>query len=112
MFFVLALILGALSLVMQALVVWYGLKLFRIVGHTDYWSCAWKFYIVANCMILIRRLISFVPLFGLGRTLSDRFLAYIIVEELIAVGVSILFLLFGRKLVGLFGNYIFKSNKG
>ena len=109
MLFIITLILGALSLVMQFLVVGYGIKLFKIVGHTDYWSCAWKFYIVANGIILLRRVVSFLTVIFID--CNDRMLVYVVIEELLAVAVSILFLLFGTKLVGLFGAYVFKSNE-
>jgi hypothetical protein len=109
MLFILSMILGSISLVLQALVVFYGIKLFRIVGHTNYWSCAWKFYILANAIILLRRIVSFLTIIFVA--CGDQMLVYVIVEELLAVAVSVLFLLFGKKLVNLFGGYLFKNKE-
>ena len=119
--FYVCLILGLLSIVLQFLVVWYGLKLFKIVGHTEYWSCEWKFYIVGNGLIFFRRIVGLVPLIFVyfnkelqvvevlssNAFFSNKVLMYEITEEVITIAVSILFLLFGKKLVTLFKN-IFK----
>jgi len=101
--------LGLLSLTFQFLVVYYGVKLYKVVGNTEYWSIAWKLYLGANSIILLRRMVSLVTILVIH--CEPRILRYVIVEEILAIAVSILLLLFGKKLNCLFASYIFKHNK-
>jgi len=106
--FNIAIILGVFSILLQGLVIYYGIKLFTVVGKTEYWSMGWSFYVLGNLVILFRRLDSFYTLvFDLC---NNVLLKHMIIEGSLAIGVSILFLLFGKFLSRLFGKYVFKPN--
>ncbi len=108
MLFWINIILGLGSIVAQSLVVYYGLRLFKVVGHTEHWSLGWKFYLAANGVILLRRVINFATLVLV--TCEYKLLKYIMTEEVLAIVISVLLLLFGRELSKLFSKYVFKSN--
>jgi hypothetical protein len=103
-----SLIVGIMSLLIQAFVVYYGVKLYEVIGKTKYWTCAWKFYIIANSILLLRHVVSFLTV--LFVLCPSSMLRYVVFEELLAIGVSVLLLLFGAKLAELFGTYVFKSD--
>lgn len=101
---------GILSVILQGLVVYYGIRLYSIVGHTKYWSIAWKLYLCANSIILVRRLVGIVGLMPvLANNNNSKIIYYKLAEQILAIGVSVLFLLFGKKLNCLFTRYMSKE---
>jgi len=101
-------VLGAFTVLLQALVIYYGIRLFTVVGRTEYWSMAWSFYVLANFAIFLRRSIAFYTL--LFEPCEPFLLKHLFVEELLAIVVSILFLFFGKFLTKLFRKYSFNVN--
>lgn len=102
----LTIILGVISLVLQSLVIYYGVRLYRFIGYVNYWSCAWKFYIVAQAIIFMRRFVGLIFLSGCPAGVI-KFSLY---EILLTIIVSILLLMFVRSLNVLFRKYVFKKN--
>lgn len=100
--------LGIASLVIQALVVYYGWKMYRILNPVRYWSNAWFLYSLANLMILIRRVIELFTsewfITYSPKTLLDLAL-YTTTEYIIQIVVSILLLVFGKNLNSLYSKY-------
>lgn len=102
--FWIAIILGIAALIIQALVVYYGIRLCKVVGHTAHWSIGWKLYVIANGFILFRRSLSFLTL--VFTTCDMRMLSYMAGEEIASIIVSVLLLCFGKHLNKLFKTFL------
>ena len=86
-------------LILQALVVYYGYKLYKILNPVRYWSTAWLLYTIANLLILIRRVVGIFLIDDISGISAAT------VEYLIQVAVSILLLIFGKRLSQLYSKY-------
>jgi len=92
------LILGIISLILQAVVVYYGYRLYNILNPVRYWSHAWLLYTTGNLLILIRRAVG---LFLVGCTTSVA----VTLENVIQIAVSVLLLVFGWTLSKMYSKY-------
>ena len=92
-----------ISLILHALVVYYGWKMYRIMNPVRYWTNAWLLYSLGNLLILIRRIIG---MFIIEKAAVPIMVSWSITSEyLLQVLVSILLLLFSMNLKKLYDKY-------
>lgn len=102
--------LGIISLILHVVVVYYGWRMYKILNPVRYWSNAWLLYLIANLLILLRRFVG-VFIIQWSVLCSPKTLIpigadwYIALEYLLQITVSILLVLFGKKLTQLYSKY-------
>lgn len=94
-------ILGVTSLILQAMVVSYGVRLYNILRPVRFWSIGWILYTIANFLILVRRVIGF----KLAYSIIIPFTPTISYEYSLQIVISILFLFFGWNLKKMYSKY-------
>src|SRR4030042_1893859 len=109
-------ILCTISMISHGLMVYYGLKFYRFIGYIKYWSFAWKFFLVAQVLIFIRRGVGFYTLltkacepdYHLHLMVGSSFPYFdlVIYEVLLTIVVSVLLLLFVKFIYKLFKKYL------
>jgi hypothetical protein len=106
--------LAVISLIIQALVVWFGWKMYRILNPVRYWTNGWLLYTIGNVMILLRRVIGFVVAWK-GEKIFTGWehlaitnmsnVSWLSAEFFLQIAVSVVFLIFGWNLKHLYTKY-------
>lgn len=94
------LILHVIGLMLHALVIYYGYQMYRLMNPVRYWTSSWLFFSAANLLILIRR---FIAIFDVCLPLNFSWIVFI--EVILQIIVSILFVVFLKRLQLLYAKY-------
>jgi hypothetical protein len=96
--------LGALSLIIHSLVIWYALKMYRMIRPVRYWTIAWLMFATGNSIIFIRRCIGLYLL--KGAIVPGMVIVWpVAIEMLLQIVVSITFLIGATQLNAMYSKY-------